>query len=369
MKGLLEIKEDWPPAAFNVSEKPEAVSIDTALCVSSFREIPGNMRSMTKQGQIVIQEHVQGCRHAGKLSRVAFGIHYRRAEKFTGPMRLSRCPQDESFYGFGERFTKLNKLGLPGERMAGKSVGGRHGRHAQADSLRHEHRGLRHFRQHDLSHALGHGKPFGGVLHAAGRRSATGLLHHSTVRASSKCWLAMRRSRAGRLSRPKSPSASGLPSMAARTGEAPMVLAKKFREMDLPMDYFTSLVSIQTINEQEELAIARQMSAELGKTRHQDWLARGSISPDAGRDRPGSQGIEDTCLPKRMARPTMSLSSSGRTRAQPTPPQERALAGRGGARRCMASTATTKQTASLAFFRTSPTQPQLNGGRTRWPAT
>ncbi len=44
----------------------------------------------------------------------------------------------------------------------------------------------------------------------------------------------------------------------------PLGIAKKFRELDLPMDYFTPLVAAEDSHQQERLALIRQMSADLG---------------------------------------------------------------------------------------------------------
>ncbi len=81
--------------------------------------------------------------------------------KFCRSNETFALPEDESFYGFGERFTKLNKLGLRVNGWLVNPWGAGHRRHPQGDPLPHEHGRLRHFRQHDLSQSMGYGQPFG----------------------------------------------------------------------------------------------------------------------------------------------------------------------------------------------------------------
>jgi hypothetical protein len=52
VKGLLEIKEDWPSVAFNVIETPEAVSVDTGTLRMEFQRKPWKyvVYDMTSKG-------------------------------------------------------------------------------------------------------------------------------------------------------------------------------------------------------------------------------------------------------------------------------------------------------------------------------
>ena len=86
----------------------------------------------------------------------------------------------------------------------------------------------------------------------------------------------------------------------SNTGEtAPLGIAKKFRELDLPMDFFTPVVAAEDSNQQERLALIRQMSAELGKLGikigihtspvSEDGFGRGAGSQSAG-IRPDAKG-------------------------------------------------------------------------------
>src|SRR5271165_2301858 len=50
VKGLLEIKEDWPPAAFRVTEKPEGISVDTGALHIEVQKNPWKYAVYDKQG-------------------------------------------------------------------------------------------------------------------------------------------------------------------------------------------------------------------------------------------------------------------------------------------------------------------------------
>jgi alpha-D-xyloside xylohydrolase len=264
VKGLLQIKQDWPPAAFHISEKPEAVSIDTASLRIEFQRNPWKYAVYDKTGQLVIQEHVKDVDTQGNFRALPLGFTTAGGE-FHRSNETFALSEDESFYGLGERFTKLNKLGL---RVNGWQV---NPWGAGTDDTH---------------------KPIPFVMSTGG----CGIFANTTFRTR---WDMGNRSVVSYTLLVDDPrldffilygpslkevlaryeEVTGWPAFPpkeslgvwftvngrAKGDEAPMVLAKKFRDMDLPMDYFTSLVSIQTVNEQEELAIARQMSAELGK--------------------------------------------------------------------------------------------------------
>ena len=209
MKGLLEIKEDWAPSAFTLTDKPETISIDTGALRIEFQKKPWKYAVYDKQGHIVVQEHVKDTDTQGNFRGLPMGFTtlggkvHRSNETFA-------LAQDENFYGLGERFTKLNKLGLRVNGWQANGWGAGTDDMLQGNSLRHEHRRLRNFRQHDIPHSMGHGQPLRGLLLISDRRPATGLSSSFTDRASSKCWLATSKSPAGRHSLPKNPSAFGL---------------------------------------------------------------------------------------------------------------------------------------------------------------
>jgi alpha-D-xyloside xylohydrolase len=110
VKGLLEIKEDWPSCAFDVSEKPEAVTVDTGALRVEFQRDPWKYVVYDKGGQIVLQEHVRDLDSQGTYRALPIG--FTTAEgKFRRSNETFYLTPGENFYGFGERFTRLNKLG------------------------------------------------------------------------------------------------------------------------------------------------------------------------------------------------------------------------------------------------------------------
>src|ERR1700690_3568617 len=111
VKGLLEIKEDWPACAFNFAEKPEGATIETASLRLEFQKNPWKYAVYDKQGQMVAQEHVKDVDTQGNFRGLPMGFTT-VGEKFLRCNETFALAQDENFYGLGERFTKLNKLGL-----------------------------------------------------------------------------------------------------------------------------------------------------------------------------------------------------------------------------------------------------------------
>ncbi len=98
--------------------------------------------------------------------------------KFHRSNETLALPEEESFYGLGERFTKLNKVGLRVNGWLVNAWGAGTDDTHKAIPFADEHRRLRHFCEHDVSQSLGHGQPVRGVVYVSGRRSAAGFLHY-----------------------------------------------------------------------------------------------------------------------------------------------------------------------------------------------
>ena len=74
VKGLLEIKEDWPPAAFHVTEKPEA-SIDRyGVFAHRVSEESLEVCGLRQARQIVVQEHVKDVDTQGNFRGLPLGF-------------------------------------------------------------------------------------------------------------------------------------------------------------------------------------------------------------------------------------------------------------------------------------------------------
>ena len=264
VKGLLEIKEDWPVSAFTLTDKPDSVSVDTGELQIEFQKKPWKYVVRDKQGRIVLQEHVKDTDTQGNFRGLPMGFT-RAGGKFRRSNETFALGQDENFYGLGERFTKLNKLGL---RVNGWQA---NGWGAGTDDCYKE-----------IPFVMSTGGY--GILANTTFRSRWDMGSRSVVSysfliddprldffiiygPSLKQVLARYEEITGWPAFPPKKSFGIWFKVSGRTtGEgSPMALAKKFRDLGLPMDFFTHVVTIRTMNQEDELALTRQMSAELGK--------------------------------------------------------------------------------------------------------
>jgi len=110
VKGLLEVKEDWRPSAFDVFEKPEAVCIDTGVIRFEVQKKPWKYVIYNRPGEIVLQENTYDLDAHGNYRSLPLGFTTEVA-KFCRSNEAFYLSPGESFYGFGEKFTRLNKLG------------------------------------------------------------------------------------------------------------------------------------------------------------------------------------------------------------------------------------------------------------------
>ena len=113
VKGLLDIKEEWPATAFDVAETPEAVSVDTGAVRFEAQRDPWKYVIYDKAGEVVLQENVRDLDAHTTFRSLPVGFtsqdgKFRRSNE---TFALSPVSPGEAFYGFGEKFTRLNKLG------------------------------------------------------------------------------------------------------------------------------------------------------------------------------------------------------------------------------------------------------------------
>jgi alpha-D-xyloside xylohydrolase len=111
VKGLLEIKEDWPPSAFTVTENPEAVSVDTGVVRFEARRNRWKYAIYDKKGEVVIQEHIRDADVIGAYRAFPLGFTKKEGKSYR-TNETFHLPSDENIYGFGETFTEFNKRGL-----------------------------------------------------------------------------------------------------------------------------------------------------------------------------------------------------------------------------------------------------------------
>lgn len=265
VKGLLEIKEDWGPCAFSVSDRPETLTVDTGALRIEFRKKPWKYAIYDKGGQLVVQEHVSDVDTQGNFRGLPLGFT-------TAGGRVHRCnetlalPADEGFYGLGERFTKLNKVGL---RVNGwvvnpwgagtddthkpipfvMSTGG-YGIFANTTFRNRWDIGSRSVVSHTfliddprLDYFVIYGPSLKEILGRYGEITGQPAF---PPKKSFGVWFVT-----------NGPS---------ETGETnPVAIAKKFRALDLPLDFFIALVGMESTDEQKGLALVKQLSQEMGK--------------------------------------------------------------------------------------------------------
>ena len=111
VKGLLDVKEEWPTTALDVSETPEAVSVDTGAVRFEAQKNPWKYVIYDKTGQVVLQENVRDLDAHTNYRSLPVGFTSQE-DKFCRSNETFNLFPGEAFYGFGEKFTRFNKLGL-----------------------------------------------------------------------------------------------------------------------------------------------------------------------------------------------------------------------------------------------------------------
>ena len=101
VKGLLEVKEDWAPVPFSVNETLEIVTIHTGSLRIEVQKKLWKYAVYDKQGQLVVQEHVNDVDTQGNFRALPFGFTSIDG-KFHRSNETLALPEDESFYGMGE---------------------------------------------------------------------------------------------------------------------------------------------------------------------------------------------------------------------------------------------------------------------------
>ena len=110
VKGLLDIKEDWPASAFDVSDEADAISIDTGVLCLVVQKNPWQYAIYDMAGGVVLEENVRDLDAHTSYRSLPIGFTTQEG-KFSRSNETFRLPPGENFFGFGEKFTRLNKLG------------------------------------------------------------------------------------------------------------------------------------------------------------------------------------------------------------------------------------------------------------------
>jgi len=109
IKGL-EVKEEWGSCTFSISETPESVSIDTGAIRFKAQRSPWKYVICNKADEIILQENVRDLDAHTNYRSLPLGFTI-EGEKFCRSNETFSLYPGENFYGFGEKFTRLNKLG------------------------------------------------------------------------------------------------------------------------------------------------------------------------------------------------------------------------------------------------------------------
>ncbi len=110
VKCLLEIKEKWESTAFDVFETNEAVSIDTGAIRFEAQKNPWRYTINDKIGELILQEDVHDLDSHTNYRSLPVGF-ISQDGKFCRSNETFSLEPGEAFYGFGEQFNVFNKLG------------------------------------------------------------------------------------------------------------------------------------------------------------------------------------------------------------------------------------------------------------------
>ncbi len=109
-KSLIEIKEDWPPCGFDVIEDTNTITVNTGRLYLKVRKEPWLYTIYDRVGEIVLKENTSDRDAHGNYRSLPLGFMIENGKFCRSNETLSILP-GECFYGFGEKFTKFNKLG------------------------------------------------------------------------------------------------------------------------------------------------------------------------------------------------------------------------------------------------------------------
>ncbi len=110
VKGMLEITQDWVPSLFKVSETPDAVTVDTGVLRFEAQRDPWKYVIYDKSDEVVLEENVRDLDAHTNYRSLPLGFTIKEGQ-FYRSNETFRLHPGENFYGFGEKFTRLNKRG------------------------------------------------------------------------------------------------------------------------------------------------------------------------------------------------------------------------------------------------------------------
>lgn len=264
---LLEVKEEWPRTAFDVYETMEAVSLDTGAVRLEVQRNPWKYVVYNRAGEVVLQENVQDLDAHTNYRSLSVGFttddgKFRRSNE-----TFSLFP-GEAFYGFGEKFTRLNKLG---QRVDGwnKNPFGAGTEEAYKNiPFFMSTRGYGIFinSTHRIAYDIGSRSLMTFTIMIDDPRLDLFIIYGPGL----KDVLARYEEITGWPSLPPRESFGIFCNPRVRRGEAneAIAVARKFKELDIPVDHFAHMISMARtpgVTHKELLAWTKDVSAKLGK--------------------------------------------------------------------------------------------------------
>ena len=107
---LLDIQEEWPEAAFDVRETEEELVIDTGAVRFVARKRPWQYVIVDRAGKTLLAEHVRDLDAHFSYRSLPLG-YTAESEAVRSCNETFAWTPGEAIYGFGEKFTRLNKVG------------------------------------------------------------------------------------------------------------------------------------------------------------------------------------------------------------------------------------------------------------------
>ncbi|MCD6385104.1 DUF4968 domain-containing protein [Candidatus Sumerlaeota bacterium] len=107
---LLEIKRDWDISAFDVSETPDKVMVKTEVLRFEVQKEPWQYSIYDKNSKVILKEHIADLDVHNNYRSLPVGFTTENG-RFLRANETFYISPGECFYGFGEKFTRLNKLG------------------------------------------------------------------------------------------------------------------------------------------------------------------------------------------------------------------------------------------------------------------
>ncbi|HUV56943.1 MAG TPA: TIM-barrel domain-containing protein, partial [Dehalococcoidales bacterium] len=262
------IKDEWPAAVFGVSETPDAVSIDTgAVCFEAQRN-PWKYTIHDKAGEVVLQENVRDidCQYNYRGLPVGFTS---QNGKFCRSNETFSLLHEEAFYGFGEKFTRLNKLG---QRIKGWNA------NPYGAGTEESYKNIPFFMStrgygifvnttHRVTYSMGSQSLMTSTIMVDDPRLDIFIIYGPAI----KDVLARYVGITGWPALPPKES-FGIecnPGERSPTTDKVMAIARKFKELDIPVDRFSFLSNLlnwrQKTTTEEQLVWAKNISEELAK--------------------------------------------------------------------------------------------------------